>query len=52
MQELEEAAVKVVEAHKRIGALLEEKAAELAIIKEEYDTKKKEVRLFCNIWKS
>ena len=51
MQELEEAAVGVVEAHKRISALLEEKAAELAIIKEEYDTKKKEVRLFHQIWR-
>ena len=51
MQELEEAAVGVVEACKRISALLEEKAAELAIIKEEYDTKKKEVRPFHHIWK-
>ena len=43
LQELEDAAMKVLEDQAKIKALLEEKSAELAIIKEEYETKKKEV---------
>lgn len=42
-QELEDAAMKVLEDQARIKALLEERSAELAVIKEEYETKKKEV---------
>ena len=44
VQELEDAALKVLEDQAKIKALLEEKSAELAVIKEEYETKKKEVK--------
>lgn len=43
MQELEVSALKVVEEQKKISALLEQKNADLAVIKEEFDIKKKEV---------
>jgi hypothetical protein len=43
LQELEEAALKVMEIQAGVRAQLEEKNAELVVIKEEYETKKKEV---------
>jgi len=46
LQELEEAALKVMGTQAGIRAQLEEKNAELAVIKEEYETKKKEVSWF------
>ena len=42
-QELEDAAMKVLEEQQRVKVLLEEKTAELAVIQAEYETKKKEV---------
>jgi len=43
VQELEEAALKVMGTQSGISAHLEEKNAELAVIKEAYEAKKKEV---------
>ncbi len=48
MQELEDAALKVLQDQAKIKTLLEEKSAELAVIKEEYETKKKEVSQHCS----
>lgn len=44
LQELEDAAFKVSESQRQVMGLLEQKAAALAEIGEEYETKKKEVR--------
>lgn len=44
VQELEEAALKVLEEQQRIQALFEEKTEALAVITAEYEAKKKDVR--------